>query len=118
MLRTSIAFRIFAALLFARLQAPASTPAEDAKALAIHVTLPRVPDEARAKHLSGSGTILVHVRADGTVSKAEVVQSSGHKILDNAALTAFAQWQFRPGTRNEIKIPFTFTGNYGKRKDI
>jgi protein TonB len=97
---------------------PCATVAGDAKTIATHVKFPIIPPEARAKHLSGSGIILVYVRLDGTVERAEVVRSSGHKILDDAALAAFSQWQFIPGRLKKVKIPFTFTGNYEKPKNI
>lgn len=82
--------------------------AGDARKIATHVKFPVIPPEAKAKHLSGSGVILVHVRLDGTVVRAEVAQSSGYKILDDAALAAFSQWQFIPGRLSKAKIPFTF----------
>src|SRR6266446_631047 len=90
--------------------------AGDAKKIATHIKFPAIPPEAKAKHLSGSGVILVHVRPDGTVARAEVARSSGHKILDDAALAAFSQWQFIPGRLSKATIPFTFTGNYEKPK--
>jgi TonB family protein len=90
--------------------------AADAKKAATHVKFPVIPPEAKAKHLSGSGVILVHVRRDGTVERAEVARSSGHKILDDAALAAFSQWEFLPGRFSIAKIPFTFTGNYENPK--
>ena len=46
--------------------------AGDARKIATHVKFPVMPPEAEAKHLSGSGVILVHVRPDGTVKRAEV----------------------------------------------
>ena len=93
-----------------------ATLAGDAKKVATHVKFPVIPPEAKAKHLSGSGVIVVHVRPDGTVERAEVARSSGHKILDDAALAAFSQWQFIPGRLSKVTIPFTFTGNYKKPK--
>jgi len=90
--------------------------AGDAKKVATHVKFPVLPAEAKVKRLSGSGVILVHIRSDGTVQRAEVAQSSGHKILDDAALAAFSQWQFIPGRLSKAKIPFTFTGNYERPK--
>ena len=93
-----------------------ATFAGDAKKVATHVKFPVIPPEAKAKHLRGSGMILVHVRPDGTVERAEVARSSGHKILDDAALAAFSQWQFIPGRLRKATIPFTFTGNYEKPK--
>jgi len=92
------------------------TLAGDGKKIATHVKFPVIPPEAKAKHLSGSGVILVHVRPDGTVERAEVARSSGHKILDDAALAAFSQWQFIAGRLSKATIPFTFTGNYEKPK--
>jgi TonB family protein len=86
--------------------------------LATHVKFPVIPPDARAKHLSGSGVILVYIRPDGSVERAEVAQSSGHKVLDDAALAAFSQWQFIPGKLKKAKIPFTFAGKYGKPKSI
>ena len=44
------------------------------------------PDEARQRRLSGSVVISVAVRKDGSVERAEIVQSSGIKLLDSAAL--------------------------------
>jgi TonB family protein len=92
------------------------TRAGDVKNFATHVKLPVIPPEAKAKHLSGSGVILVHVRPDGSVERAEVARSSGHKILDDAALAAFSRWQFIPGKFNKATIPFTFTGKYENPK--
>ena len=92
--------------------------AGDRVKIATHVKFPVIPPEAKAKHLSGSGIILVYIRPDGTVEKAEVARSSGHKILDDAALAAFSQWQFIPGKLRKVTIPFTFMGNYGKPKNI
>jgi TonB family protein len=92
--------------------------AGEGKQIATHIKLPVIPPEAKAKHLSGSGFIVVYIRPDGSVEKAEVVRSSGHKILDDAALAGFSQWQFIPGKLRKIRIPFTFTGNYEKPKNI
>ena len=44
------------------------------------------PDEARRRNLSGQLVISVAIRRDGSVERAEVIQSSGIKLLDAAAL--------------------------------
>lgn len=44
------------------------------------------PDEARRKNLAGSLLISVWVAKDGTVKKIKIHRSSGHKILDDAAV--------------------------------
>ena len=48
-------------------------------------------------------------RATGKVSSCHMAQSTGSDILDRAAVSAFSQWQFKPGTVKEVRIPITFT---------
>ena len=43
------------------------------------------PADARRNKISGSLRLLVALRADGTVHEIQVLESSGHKILDDAA---------------------------------
>ena len=35
-------------------------------------------------------------------------QSTGNKQLDGAALEAYSQWRFQPGTGSQVKIPIEF----------
>ncbi|HIE56227.1 MAG TPA: energy transducer TonB [Chromatiaceae bacterium] len=44
------------------------------------------PDAAKRKKLYGDLLLHVAVKADGSVSEIRVVRSSGHKILDDAAM--------------------------------
>ena len=44
------------------------------------------PDDARRRSLEGQLVMTVAVRRDGTVERIDIVQSSGHPILDEAAL--------------------------------
>ena len=44
------------------------------------------PDEARRRHLSGTVVINIGIRRNGSVERADVVQSSGIPMLDQAAL--------------------------------
>ncbi len=44
------------------------------------------PDEARRRQLSGTVVINVGIRRNGSVERADIVQSSGIKLLDDAAL--------------------------------
>src|SRR5438477_7305189 len=81
-----------------------------AKALAVNAPRPQYPYEARSRKITGSGVCVVQVdAASGNVTGGSMTQSTGSPILDNAALTAFRQWRFRPGTVSEVKIPITFT---------
>jgi periplasmic protein TonB len=81
-----------------------------AKALAVNAPRPQYPYEARSRKITGSGICVVTVDpGSGSVTSAEMTQSIGSPILDGAALSAFRQWRFRPGTVSQVKIPITFT---------
>jgi TonB family protein len=82
-----------------------------AKAIAIYAPKPEYPAEARARHLTGSGVIMLDVDVPtGRVTNAGMLQSIGHKILDDAALDAFRKWRFQPGKATpNVKIPIRYT---------
>jgi protein TonB len=81
-----------------------------AKALATYSPRPQYPYEARSRHITGSGVCVVDVDpGSGSVTDASMAQSIGNSTLDNAALSAFRQWRFRPGTVSKVRIPITFT---------
>jgi protein TonB len=81
-----------------------------AKALAVYAPRPPYPYEARAHKIMGSGVIVVDVDpATGNVTDAHVAQSIGNSILDDAAVSTFRRWKFRPGTVSKVRIPITFT---------
>ncbi|MFZ5559074.1 MAG: TonB family protein [Pseudomonadota bacterium] len=44
------------------------------------------PDQARRDRIYGSLVVSVSIKADGSVDKVEINRSSGHKVLDTAAL--------------------------------
>jgi len=44
------------------------------------------PQEARRLHIFGSMMITVSIKADGSVEKVEIERSSGHRVLDQAAV--------------------------------
>ena len=66
------------------------------------------PDAARARSLYGSLRLLVAIAPDGTLSDVRVLESSGHRILDDAALrivrlaAPFAP--FPPGMRRNTDV--------------
>ena len=74
----------------------------------VHPIYPRT-----AKKCGWEGTVLVRVTVEtnGRASKAAVSRSSGHKVLDDAAVKAVKRWSFRPARdwnipiRSEVVIP-------------
>jgi TonB family protein len=80
------------------------------KALAVYAPRPQYPYEARARGQIGAGVaILIVAPNTGLVKKAEMAPSTGYELLDNAALSAFRRWQFKPGTVAKVRIPIRFT---------
>jgi protein TonB len=60
---------------------------------------PAYPPRARREGLEGRVTLQVAVAADGTAAAVSVRQTSGHALLDRAAVTAVEQWRFRPASQ-------------------
>jgi protein TonB len=84
-------------------------PAPTGKAAMIFKPRIQYPYEARRSKITGSGTIVVSVSPDGSVTEASMGASTGSPILDNAATSAFRSARFKPGTVPRVKIPITFT---------
>lgn len=71
---------------------------------------PEYPYEARRARITGSGVIVLELdSATGKVKTAQMAPSTGAPILDRAALDAFRQWRFKPGTPSPIKVPIAFS---------
>lgn len=75
---------------------------------------PVYPRSARRRGLEGSARIRVVVGADGTALGAELLVSSGHDSLDQAALSAVLTAGYRPaeadgrGIQGELVVPVRF----------
>ena len=68
----------------------------DSPARAANVPRPTYPLHSRRRGEEGRAVLLVEVRPDGSVGKVEVVKSSGHRRLDQAALRAVRKATFIP----------------------
>jgi TonB family protein len=74
---------------------------------------PEYPPDALKKHIWGRG--LYHLRIDPrkrTVTRVTVLESTGSKVLDDAAIRALLQWRLRPGDIADrvaqVKVPVSF----------
>jgi protein TonB len=68
---------------------------------------PEYPATARRRHLEGTVVVRVEVAATGAVVACRLAQSSGHAVLDDAALAAVRRWRFAGGP-GVAEVPFAF----------
>jgi TonB family protein len=97
---------ISASSLHAQIGTPAARPQPPK---AIYTPQPVYRPEWAKQRLTGKGVVLVTIdQQTGKVNGARMEQSTGNKQLDGAALEAYSQWRFQPGTGSQVKIPFEF----------
>jgi TonB family protein len=93
---------------------PALTPENSrwgkVKVIAIYAPKPDYPKYARDRHWAGTGWYTMHVDTKtGLVKWVEVTQTTGHKVLDDAVVSAFSRWRFEPGkAAPRVKSPVRF----------
>ena len=68
---------------------------------------PIYPDVARKKGWAGTIILQAKISAQGTVESLKILQSTGHDVLDQSAITAVRQWHFHPQKVNGIPTPVT-----------
>ena len=87
----------------------ASPSVQQAPPKAIYTPKPVYRPEWAKRGLSGKGVVLLTVdKETGRVTGARMPTSTGNKLLDGAALEAYSQWRFQPGTVSQVKIPIEF----------
>jgi protein TonB len=75
---------------------------------------PTYPQVARRQGWEGVALLRVEINSRGRVESVELVQSTGHTILDDAALQAIRRWQFAPArfagqaVSATVEIPIRF----------
>ncbi len=73
--------------------------------------------QARRRGLQGKVTLRVLVDVNGGVADVRLAGSSGHSILDQAAMNSVRGWSFRPGTSGGrpkqmwVEVPVSFVLN-------
>lgn len=76
---------------------------------------PTYPMAARASGVQGTTRVRLFVSVAGTVTAAVVMQSSGSRLLDDAAVASLLRWRFQPALRNgepvaaEVVVPVVFS---------
>ena len=65
---------------------------------------PHYPYEARQKGWEGTVLLMVQVDNNGKPISVDIEQTSGHKVLDDAAVKAVKTWNFRPASLGGLKV--------------
>ena len=65
---------------------------------------PKYPAIARKRGYTGNVVLEILVGQDGSVADLRLFSSSGHAILDNAAISSVKTWIFEPGMRGKEKV--------------
>ena len=68
---------------------------------------PIYPDIARKKGWAGTLILQANISAQGSVESLKILQSTGHDVLDQSAITAVRQWHFHPQKVNGNPTPVT-----------
>jgi protein TonB len=77
-------------------------------------TPPRYPGTAKRRRLQGTVMLKVLVNRSGRVADIDIDTSSGHSVLDKAAMRAVRRWVFEPGKKGEtptdmwVNVPVSF----------
>ena len=106
---TRVVLGLLCAVVIGRVAAQDSTTTSPRHALAVYTVKPEYSFAARSHWLEGRGVFLLTVRPDGSVQSVDVLKTTGHSELDEAAVAAFRQWRFKPGAVTKVKIPMDFT---------
>jgi periplasmic protein TonB len=69
---------------------------------------PRYDNTMRLQRMEGRGQLSYFVRKDGTVENTQLLKSTGHPELDQAAVTAFKNYRFVPGQAGQTLHDFEF----------
>lgn len=69
-----------------------------------------IPYPALARSMNLEGRTLIHCRLtpDGRVLEAHIAETSGHRVLDEAAVRAVRAWRFPVGAPEQLAIPIEF----------
>lgn len=110
MMRALLFVQIAAGVSLSSLHGQSASPAESvARPEAIYTPTPIYRPEWAKQGLTGKGVVLVTIdKETGKVTGARMLESTGSQLLDDAALQAYSQWRFKPGSVTQLKMPIEF----------
>jgi TonB family protein len=106
--------------IFYRVSAPKTPLKVEPVLYAPHFDYPLI---ARNQRLEGSGLFEIHINPDGSVASIKTLRTTGHNILDAAAIDGFRQWRFRQHTIAIVRMPVQYriawsSVRWGSRSDL
>ncbi len=112
MMRRLLRFSIIPFVSLSSVDAQPATPAQSVLLpQAIYSPQPVYRSEWAKQGLTGKGVVLVTIDPKtGMVTGTRMLQSTGNKLLDGAALEAYSKWRFKPGSVPQVKMPIEFAG--------
>ena len=110
MMRWLLRFPIIPLVSLSSVDAQPATPAQSVLLpQAIYSPQPVYRPEWTKQGLTGKGVVLVTIDPKtGMVTGTRMLQSTGNKLLDGAALEAYSKWRFKPGSVPQVKMPIEF----------
>ena len=110
MMRRLLLVQIVAGVSLSSLHGQSASPAGSvARPEAIYTPRPVYRPEWAKQGLTGKGVVLVTIdKETGKVTGARMLKSTGNQLLDGAALQAYSQWRFKPGTVTQLRMPIEF----------
>jgi protein TonB len=70
--------------------------------------LPVYPEAARQRGQQGAVGVRLRVDEDGSVLRVELIESSGHPLLDQAVIDALRRWRFAPAMQGGRPVAADF----------
>ncbi len=110
MMRWLIRFPIISVVSLSSVNAQPATPVQSVSLpQAVYSPQPVYRPEWAKQGLTGKGVVLVTIDPKtGMVTGTRMLQSTGSKLLDGAALEAYSKWRFKPGSVLQVKMPIEF----------
>jgi protein TonB len=97
--------------------AAAPTADADYKAAYLQNPKPPYPPLAFRARIEGKVTLLAEVLPDGRAGQVRILESSGHDLLDQSAMSTVKKWKFTPSRKDgviitqDVRIHITFSLN-------
>ena len=109
-MRWLLRFSIISLVALSSVDAQPATPAQSVPLpQAIYSPQPVYRPEWAKQGLTGKGVVLVTIDPKtGVVTGTRMLQSTGSKVLDDAALETYSKWRFKPGSVPQVKMPIEF----------